>query len=344
VSNGFYELVLGPAMTYSCAVWASPDVGLEEAQWAKHELICQKLALAPGMRFLDVGCGWGSLVRHAARHHGVQAVGVTISAEQASWARHRVEAEGLADRVEIRLQDYREIPDGPYDAIASVGMFEHVGEARLGEYFGRLHALAAPGARFLNHAISRPPGEPSGVAPRSFMGRYVFPDSALVEVGTVVTAMQAAGFEACHVEGLREHYALTLRAWLANLERSWDQAVELAGANRARVWRLYIAASAAAFDAGRIGIHQVVGSRTHQGRSAVPLRPDWHVTPASEGRAAPAPRPVTTASGPVVDLRSAPDGPAGGVAGVGSRRPGRRRAGASGVAPAKPTGRRSSKT
>jgi cyclopropane-fatty-acyl-phospholipid synthase len=250
-----------------------------------------------------------------------------------------VASEGLADRVEIRLQDYREVPDGPFDAIASVGMFEHVGEAELGEYFRRLHGLAAPGARFLNHAISRPPGERPGVAPRSFMGRYVFPDSALVEVGTVVTAMQAAGFEACHVEGLREHYALTLRAWLANLERSWEEAVTLAGPNRARVWRLYIAGSAAAFDAGRIGIHQVLGVRTEEGRHALPLRPDWQATPTSEGRAAPGPRPVGAGAGPVIDLR--PD-PVHGATGVGSRERGRRGAGAPGADRSRHADRRSS--
>jgi cyclopropane-fatty-acyl-phospholipid synthase len=278
VSNRFYELVLGPAMTYSCALWSDPDVGLEAAQWAKHELVCQKLALRPGMRLLDIGCGWGSLVRHAARHHGVEAVGVTISREQAQWARQRVADDGLDDRVQIRVQDYRDITDGPYDAVSSVGMFEHVGLARLGEYFEQVHRLAAPGARFLNHAISRPPGARPGFARRSFVQRYVFPDGELHEVGSVVTAMQAAGFEARHSEDLREHYALTLRAWLANLEQHWDEAVALVGAGRARVWRLYMAGSAAGFEAARIGVHQVLGLRDPEA-AHFPLRPDWSASP-----------------------------------------------------------------
>jgi cyclopropane-fatty-acyl-phospholipid synthase len=278
VSNRYYELVLGPAMTYSCALWADPSVGLEAAQWSKHELVCQKLALRPGMRLLDIGCGWGSLVRHAARHHGVDAVGITISREQAEWARRKVAEDGLSDRIEIRVQDYRDVPDGPFDAVSSIGMFEHVGLARLAEYFEQVHRLSAPGARFLNHAISRPPGAPPGFARRSFVQRYVFPDGELHEVGSVVSAMQAAGFEARHSEDLREHYALTLRAWVANLEEHWDEAVALAGAGRARVWRLYMAGSAAGFEAGRIAVHQVLGLRDPD-RAHFPLRPDWDASP-----------------------------------------------------------------
>lgn len=278
VSNDFYELVLGPAMVYSCALWDDPSVGLEAAQWAKMELICQKLALRPGLRLLDIGCGWGSLVRHAARHHGVEAVGVTISAEQATWARRAVAADGLADRVEIRVQDYRDVHDGPYDAISSVGMFEHVGAARLAEYFDDVHALTAPRGRFLNHAISRPAGQTPGLARRSFVYRYVFPDGELHEVGSVITAMQAAGFEARHMEDLREHYALTLRAWVRNLEEHWDDAVAAVGVNRARVWRLYMAGSALGFEQGRIRVNQVLGLRDPE-EARFPLRPDWHSSP-----------------------------------------------------------------
>ena len=278
VSNDFYELVLGPAMVYSCALWDDPRAGLDAAQWAKMELICQKLALRPGLRLLDIGCGWGSLVRHAARHHGVDAVGITISAEQAAWARRQVVADGVGDRVEIRVQDYRDVHDGPFDAVSSVGMFEHVGLARLGEYFDQVHSLMAPRGRFLNHAISRPPGQSPEISPRSFVARYVFPDGELHEVGSVITAMQRAGFEARHMEDMREHYALTLRAWVANLEQHWDRAVAHVGIRRARVWRLYMAGSAIGFEEGRIGVHQVLGVRD-PAEARFPLRPDWTQSP-----------------------------------------------------------------
>ncbi len=293
VSNDFYELVLGPAMVYSCALWEDPSVGLEAAQWAKMELICQKLALRPGMRLLDIGCGWGSLVRHAAHHHGVDAVGITLSREQAEWARRRVAADGLADRIDIRVQDYRDIDDGPFDAVSSVGMFEHVGAVRLAEYFDDVHALMTPRGRFLNHAISRPPGERPGISKRSFVARYVFPDGELHEVGSVVTAMQSAGFEARHVEDLREHYSLTLRAWVANLEANWDGGVAAVGVNRARVWRLYMAGSALGFEEGRIGVHQVLGLRDPD-EAHFPLRPDWSSMPR---RAAALEHPVASTEG-----------------------------------------------
>jgi cyclopropane-fatty-acyl-phospholipid synthase len=276
VSNRFYELVLGRSMTYSCALFDPPDNDLAEAQAAKHELICRKLGLVPGMRVLDVGCGWGSFARHAARQHGVDVVGVTISPAQLEWGRAKVDEEGLADRVDLRLQDYREVADGPFDAIASVGMFEHVGAERMQVYFGHLYELLAPGGRLLNHAISRPAGQPPGIDPDSFIGRYVFPDGELIEVGAVVTAMQRAGFEARHVEGLREHYARTLRHWVANLEEHWDEAVDQVGPNRVRIWHLYMAGSAAGFEADRIQIHQTLGVRTGaDGASGMPNRSVW---------------------------------------------------------------------
>lgn len=279
VGDDFYELFLGSTMTYSCAVWASPDLTLDEAQEAKYALIAGKLGLEPGMRLLDVGCGWGGMVVHAARM-GVRAVGVTVSPHQAAYAEKRIAGAGLSHLAEIRLQDYRDVADGPYDAISSIGMFEHVGLERLNEYFTRLHSLLPTEGRLLNHGISRPAG--SGRSPvrgrfarRGFIDRYVFPDGELHEVGTVVSAMQQVGFEVRHLESLREHYALTLRRWVASLEEHWDEAVAAAGAGRARVWRLYMAASALNFERGHNQIHQVLAVRSDGGRSGMALRPDW---------------------------------------------------------------------
>ena len=206
VSNDFYAIVLGPSMTYSCAVWPTPETTLEEAQAAKHDLICRKLGLRPGMRLLDVGCGWGSLAIHAARHYGVNAVGVTLSRRQAEYAIDAVKEARVDDQVEIRVQDYRDVHDGPFDAISSIGMFEHVGVARLDEYFSCLYSLVRPQGRLLNHGISRTPGRRSRFGRRSFIDRYVFPDGELHEIGSVVSRVQRAGFEVRHVENLREHY------------------------------------------------------------------------------------------------------------------------------------------
>jgi cyclopropane-fatty-acyl-phospholipid synthase len=258
VGNDFYAILLGPSMTYSCAYWAGAADTLEDAQLAKVDLVARKLGLADGMRVLDVGCGWGSFVIHAARTYGVRAVGVTLSNAQADYARKRVADEGLDELVEIRVQDYRDVRDGPYDAIASIGMAEHVGHAMLPTYSADLFALLRPGGRLLNHAISRRPGDPPQFSKTSFIDRYVFPDGELEPIGVMVSAIEGAGFEVRDVESLREHYALTLRAWVANLERDWDEAVRLTSAGRARVWRLYIAGSALAFEAGRIGVNQVL--------------------------------------------------------------------------------------
>jgi len=274
VSNEFYALILGSTMTYSCAVWSDPSITLDEAQEAKYELICRKLDLQPGQRLLDIGCGWGGMVMHAARVHGVRAVGVTLSRKQAELAEKRVAEAGLGDKVEIRLQDYRDVRDGPYDAISSIGMFEHVGMSQVKESFDRCHALLRPQGRFLNHAIGRPPGK-MRLSRSGFIDRYVFPDGELHEVGTIVDAIQQTGFEVRHLESLREHYALTLRAWVANLEANWNEAVAQAGLARARVWRLYMAASAVNFEAGRTQIHQVLATRSDGGVSAMPLRPKF---------------------------------------------------------------------
>jgi cyclopropane-fatty-acyl-phospholipid synthase len=274
LSNDFYRMVLGETMTYSCAYFPDSDASLDDAQRTKYDVICRKLGLADGMRLLDVGCGWGGMLLHAAEAYGVTGVGVTLSQRQAELARERVAAAGLDGRIEIRIQDYRDITDGPFDRISSIGMFEHVGRGRLAEYFASLFDLLAPEGRLLNHGISRP-GSPDGTRPRfdkhSFIERYVFPDGELHEVGTVVSLMQSRGFEVRDVESLREHYALTLRHWVANLEANWERAVELVGPS-ARIWRLYMAGSAANFEAGRTSVHQVLGVKPGGGgASAVPL-------------------------------------------------------------------------
>jgi cyclopropane-fatty-acyl-phospholipid synthase len=277
VGNEFYELILGPAMTYSCARFADETTTLAEAQAAKHDLICRKLGLPerPGARVLDVGCGWGSMAIHAAREHGARVVGVTISREQAAAARRRVAEAGVDDLVEIRDQDYRLIDDGPFDAISSIGMAEHVGRRRMNTYFATLFALLTPGGRMLNHAISSVGG--SRMGRRSFIGRYVFPDGELLDVADTIHSMQSEGFEVRDVENLREHYAITLRHWVANLEQHWDRAVELVGVRRARVWRLYMSASINRFEGAHIAIHQVLGVRCDPaGASGMPrTRVGW---------------------------------------------------------------------
>ncbi|MER5873567.1 cyclopropane-fatty-acyl-phospholipid synthase family protein [Streptomyces sp. NPDC002044] len=273
VGNDFYERVLGPSMVYSCAYW-SPGGTLEEAQHDKLDLVCRKLALRTGDRLLDVGCGWGSMALHAARAYGVRVTGVTLSREQAAYARKRVADEGLADLVEIRIQDYRDVDDGPYDAVSSIGMAEHVGSDRYRDYARTLYALLRPGGRLLNHQIARRP-EPDGEAYRidEFIDAYVFPDGELSPLGTTVGELERAGFEVRDVEALREHYALTLRAWVGRLDAHWDAAVRLTSPGRARVWQLYMAASALAFEHGRLGVNQVLAVKTAaRGDAGVPLR------------------------------------------------------------------------
>jgi cyclopropane-fatty-acyl-phospholipid synthase len=277
VSNDFYAMVLGPAMTYSCARFAPGVETLEVAQESKHDLVCHKLGLADRteQRILDVGCGWGSFAIHAARHYGARVVGVTLSPAQARWARDRVAAAGLENQIDIRLQDYRDLRDGTFDGIASVGMFEHVGSSKSAQYFATMRRLLGSQGRLLNHAISSVGG--SRLGPRSFIGRYVFPDGELIDVGQVVLSMEEAGFEVRDVESLREHYAKTLRAWVVNLQRHWDAAVADVGVRRARVWLLYMAASANGFEDGGISIHQVLGVVPGpQGRSGMPpTRSAW---------------------------------------------------------------------
>ncbi|WP_259316215.1 SAM-dependent methyltransferase [Capillimicrobium parvum] len=259
VSNAFYRRLLGPTLVYSCAYFEDPDDPLDAAQERKLERICRKLRLEPGERLLDIGCGWGSLVRHAAEHHGVRAVGITVSERQAELARERVRDAGLADRVEIRVADYREVADGPYDKIASVGMYEHVGRAQLGAYAGQIAALLRPGGLALNHGISSLASSPAGA--KSLIQRYVFPDGELQPVADVVAALQRAGLETRDVESMREHYALTLWRWLDNLEAHREAIVAEVGIERLRVWQLYMTGSALAFEDGDITIYQVIVAR-----------------------------------------------------------------------------------
>ncbi len=266
VGNAFYRLVLGPTLVYSCAYWSGADVDLDGAQTAKLELVCTKLGLRPGMRLLDVGCGWGSLALHAAHRHGARVVGVTVSEEQAALARTRVDEAGLADRVTIRLQDYRDVDDGPYDAIASVGMSEHVGREQLTAYAATLFDQLAPGGRLLNHAIAsvRSLPEPRR-RERGFIDSYIFPDGEVLPLSTTLDALERVGFEVRDSEALREHYGRTLRAWVDNLRGGWAEAVSEVGEARARTWLLYLAACALAFEHGGITIHQVLAVRQEPG-------------------------------------------------------------------------------
>jgi cyclopropane-fatty-acyl-phospholipid synthase len=276
VSNDFYRLFLGPTMTYSCAVFENPNDSLEDAQSNKYDLVCRKLGLQPGMRLLDIGCGWGGMVLHAAQHYGVDAVGITISREQRALAQQRVADAGLSHKVEIRFQDYRDVADGSFDAVSSIGMFEHVGELRTREYFTQIERLLRPGGRLLNHAINWPTKQRHGqIDPDGFMARYVFPDGELLEVGQIVTAMQSSGLEVRHVESLREHYALTLREWVRRLEDNWTDAVGCSSLARAKVWRLYMAVSAIGFEQGTLSVSQVLATRSDNGSSEMPLRPHW---------------------------------------------------------------------
>lgn len=262
--ESFYRLFLGETLTYSCARFTSPTTSLDDAQKAKYDLICRKLGLKEGMRLLDVGCGWGGMVLHAAQNYGVEALGVTLSEEQAKVAQRRVEEAGLSSRVTIKLQDYRDINEQPFDSISSIGMFEHVGLDKLKAYFEVLSSLLKPRGRLLNHGISRPPG-PHIPNSRSFIDRYVFPDGELVEVGNVISVAQQCGFEVRDVESLREHYGMTLRHWVQNLEDNWEEAVSIVGPGRAKVWRIYMAGSAINFENGLTSIHQVLAVKPEKG-------------------------------------------------------------------------------
>jgi cyclopropane-fatty-acyl-phospholipid synthase len=275
VSNRFYEMVLGPSMTYTCAAYPTAGATLEEAQTAKYDLVFRKLGLRPGQRLLDVGCGWGSMVRHAARN-GVHALGVTLSQEQAEWAQAAIKAEGLDHLAEVRHLDYRDVVESGFDAISSIGLTEHIGVANYPAYFGFLYRMLRPGGRILNHCITRPDNIHVPRVRGGFIDRYVFPDGELTGSGKIITVMQNTGFEVRHEENLREHYAKTCAAWCANLVEHWDECVAEVGEATAKVWGLYMAGSRLGFERNQVQLHQVLGVKLHDdGTADFPLRPDW---------------------------------------------------------------------
>lgn len=275
VSNAFYERVLGPSMTYTCALYRDRNDTLEEAQAAKYDLVAGKLGLRSGMRLLDVGCGWGGMVRHAAREYGVKALGVTLSRAQAEWAQAAIEREGLSDLAEVRYMDYRDAPAEHFDAVSSIGLTEHIGVRNYPSYFAALRDRLRPGGRLLNHCITRIDNRaPNRAGP--FMDRYVFPDGELAGPGRVISEIHDAGLEVQHEENLRQHYALTLAAWCRNLVRNWDECVAEVGPGVARIWGLYMAGSRLSFERNSIQLHQVLATRTgSDGNASYPLRPDW---------------------------------------------------------------------
>ncbi|GAA4233301.1 cyclopropane-fatty-acyl-phospholipid synthase [Streptosporangium album] len=278
VSNTFYEWVLGPSMAYTCAVFPGEESTLEEAQYAKFDLVARKLDLKPGMRLLDVGCGWGGMVIHAAREYGVKALGVTLSRQQAEWAQKAIADAGLGDLAEVRYMDYRDVRETGFDAVSSIGLTEHIGKEQLPFYFRFLYDKLNPGGRILNHCITRPTGTEKTINAGGFINRYVFPDGELESVGYLVRQMEDLGFEIRHEENLREHYAQTLRYWCANLDEHWDEAVEEVGQGTARVWRLYMAGCVVGFERNKIQLHQILGVKLDdRGAAHMPLRPsrDW---------------------------------------------------------------------
>jgi cyclopropane-fatty-acyl-phospholipid synthase len=275
VSNRFYEWVLGPSMTYTCACYPTPDATLEQAQDNKYRLVFDKLRLGAGDRLLDVGCGWGGMVRYAARK-GVKAIGVTLSAEQAAWANNAIDDEGLSQLAEVRHGDYRDVRETGFDAVSSIGLTEHIGVANYPSYFRFLHSRMRTGALLLNHCISRP-NNLSVASAGDFIDRYVFPDGELTGSGRIIAEVQNAGLEVVHEENLRNHYALTLRDWCRNLVDHWDDAVAEVGLPTAKVWGLYMAGSRLGFETNAVQLHQVlaVKSDARGNDGDLPLRPWW---------------------------------------------------------------------
>jgi cyclopropane-fatty-acyl-phospholipid synthase len=275
VSNEFYSMVLGPSMAYTCAVYPKPGATLEEAQEEKFDLVCRKLGLETGMRLLDIGCGWGGMVRHAVKNYGVTAVGVTLSEQQATWGREAVEREGLSAHATILHSDYRDAPGSDYDAVSSIGLTEHIGTAKYPAYFGFIRDKLHDGGRLLNHCITRPDNR-SRASAGAFIDRYVFPDGELTGSGRIITEIQDVGLEVRHEENLREHYALTLKGWCENLVDNWDACVDEVGEGTARVWGLYMAGSRYGFETNEIQLHQVLAVKpSADGDAHWPLRPTW---------------------------------------------------------------------
>ena len=282
VSNEFYALWLDEAMVYSCAYFKHPGDALEEAQFAKLDHICRKLLLQPGDHMLDIGCGWGALVIHAARHYGVRAHGITLSERQLTLARERIAQAGLEDRVSVELRDYRDLAgESVYDKVSSVGMFEHVGLKNLPVYFATVSRLLKAAGLFLNHGITHDVEGWEKTSSTEFINRYVFPDGQLDTVSNIQRLMETARFEIADVEGLRPHYALTLRHWVARLERRHAEALQYVSESTWRVWRLYMAACALEFESGEIGVYQILASKRTVGSTSVPLTRQ-HLYPACD--------------------------------------------------------------
>ena len=276
VSNTFYEWLLGPTMAYTCAVYPKIDSTLEEAQDEKFDLVCRKLGLRSGMKLLDVGCGWGGMTRHAAKHYGVEVIGVTLSKQQALWGQQMLEREGLTGTAQIRAGDYRDVPETGFDAVSSIGLTEHIGRDQYDNYFAYLRGKLNYGARLLNHCITRTDAKARTKTSRGFINRYIFPDGELVHVGHLIDRMEHQNLEVRHEENLREHYAMTLRDWSRNLDEHWDESVAEIGLRKARVWRLYLNASRWGFAHNLIQLHQVLAVHTApDGSSEMPVRPDW---------------------------------------------------------------------
>ncbi|BBZ25352.1 class I SAM-dependent methyltransferase [Mycolicibacter hiberniae] len=272
VSNDFYEWVLGPSMTYTCAVYPHPEATLELAQENKYRLVFDKLRLSAGDTLLDVGCGWGGMVRYAARQ-GVRAIGATLSAEQARWAQRAIADEELSELAEVRHCDYRDVDESGFDAVSSIGMTEHIGVANYPAYFGFLKSKLRRGGLLLNHCITRADNK-SNVTAGYFIDRYVFPDGELAGSGRIISEIQDAGMEVLHNENLRNHYELTLRDWCANLVAHWDDAVAEVGLATAKVWGLYMAGSRLGFENNAIQLHHVLAANG-AGAQNLPLRPWW---------------------------------------------------------------------